>query len=256
MPRMIDLVRSSAVPANLMQAAARGALSVPPAEMIEILVHLANHNKVFGQLARMTLAGWDEKSSLAAAANPAAPREVLDYYIAPENLRPKLLPVLLENPSIPEEALLSLAASGTREVVEAMLKSARIQEPLPILNALASNPNLTPSESGDLHRRLQASGFESTGSNGGGPTSHSAQKPEEGQADESDNVLAAYLVEHDSENAAEAEKPFQPIGGFYEELEILESEPSAVEAGATETATLEVSPAEPAPVENETAHLV
>ena len=60
MSRMIDLVRASAVPANLMQTAARGALAVPYDEMIEILVHLANHNKVFGQLARMTLAGWDE----------------------------------------------------------------------------------------------------------------------------------------------------------------------------------------------------
>jgi hypothetical protein len=57
MSRMIELIRTSAVPATLMQAAARGALSVPPEEMIEILVHLANHNKVFGQQARMTLAG-------------------------------------------------------------------------------------------------------------------------------------------------------------------------------------------------------
>jgi hypothetical protein len=59
-----------------MQSAARGALSVPPAETIEILVHLALHNKLFGEQARLTLAGWDEKASLAAAADPArrAPR--------------------------------------------------------------------------------------------------------------------------------------------------------------------------------------
>jgi len=58
MPRMIDLIRASAVPSNLMQAAARGALAVPPGEMIEILVHLAIHNKVFGEQAKLTLAGW------------------------------------------------------------------------------------------------------------------------------------------------------------------------------------------------------
>ena len=57
MPRMIDLIRASAVPSNLMQAAARGALAVPPGEMIEILVYLATHNRVFGQQARLTLAG-------------------------------------------------------------------------------------------------------------------------------------------------------------------------------------------------------
>jgi hypothetical protein len=83
MQRMIELIRSSSVPATLMQAAARGALSVSPAEMIEILVHIANHNKVFGQQARMTLAGWEEKSSLEAAASPQTPPEVLDYLIAP-----------------------------------------------------------------------------------------------------------------------------------------------------------------------------
>ena len=61
MRSMIDMIRSSSVSATVMQAAARGALAVPGAEMIEILVHIANHNKVFGQQARMTLAGWELK---------------------------------------------------------------------------------------------------------------------------------------------------------------------------------------------------
>ncbi len=77
MPRMIDLIRTSKVPANLMQSAARGSLSVPPMEMIEILVHLALHNKLFAQQARLTLAGWDEKACLSAAQNPATCAEVL-----------------------------------------------------------------------------------------------------------------------------------------------------------------------------------
>jgi len=49
MPRMIDLIRASAVPATLVHSAARGALALPPGEMIEILVHLATDNKIFGQ---------------------------------------------------------------------------------------------------------------------------------------------------------------------------------------------------------------
>jgi len=48
MPRMVDMIRNSQVPLNLMQSAARGALSVPPAETIEILVYLALHHKLFG----------------------------------------------------------------------------------------------------------------------------------------------------------------------------------------------------------------
>ena len=60
MSRMIDLIRASAVPANLVQSAAKGSLSVPSGEMIEILVHLAVNNRVFSEQAQLTLAGWDE----------------------------------------------------------------------------------------------------------------------------------------------------------------------------------------------------
>ena len=60
MPRMIDLVRSSRLPSNLMQFAACGALSAPPGETIETLVHLALHNHLFGAQAGLTLAGWDK----------------------------------------------------------------------------------------------------------------------------------------------------------------------------------------------------
>src|SRR5437879_401867 len=100
MSRMIDQIRASKLPSNLMQFAARGALAVPAAENIEILVYLAQHNRVFGDVARMTLAGWDEKASLAAASNPETEREVLRYMISPDNIRPALLSALLENPSV------------------------------------------------------------------------------------------------------------------------------------------------------------
>ena len=118
MPRMIDLVRKSQMSSHMMQAAARGALAVQSGEMLEILVHLALHNKVFGEQARMTLAGWDEKASAGVAADPATSKEVLRYLVSPKNLRPALLPALLENPSVEQEALLELAATGARWVVE------------------------------------------------------------------------------------------------------------------------------------------
>src|SRR5579863_7178657 len=103
MARMIDQIRASKLPSNMMQFAARGALQVSAAENIEILVYLAKNNKVFGELARLTLAGWDEKSSKAAAADPETAPEVLNYLISPDNVRPALLPALLENPSIRSE---------------------------------------------------------------------------------------------------------------------------------------------------------
>src|SRR5437868_8464837 len=163
MPRMIDMIRSSSVPATLMQAAARGALSVPPPEMIEILVHLANHNKVFGQQARMTLAGWEEKSSLEAAANPDTPQEVLDYLVAPENLRPQLLAALVENSTIPDARLVALAENGSREVVVILQRSPRVQRTPEILKAIASNPNASQSESAALAQTLASPGPEAAG---------------------------------------------------------------------------------------------
>src|SRR5689334_25185641 len=103
MPRMIDLIRASAVPAMLVHSAARGALALPPGEMIEILVHLATENKIFGQQARMTLAGWEAKSSLFAASVPNMPVAALEYLASHDNLRPVLLLAFMVISSGPDE---------------------------------------------------------------------------------------------------------------------------------------------------------
>jgi hypothetical protein len=232
MPRMIDLIRASAVPATLVQAASKGALSVPPAEMIEILVHLAIHNKVFGQQARITLAGWDEKASKLAASDPNSPKEVLDYLIAAENLRPVLLPTLLENSSVGEESLTLLAASGSNEVVEAMGKSARVQASPNVLNALRSNPNVAAHEAPPAPLEIETFAPEDSG----------APDPE------LEAGLMAYLNEHAQEISTEAAKPFQAIGGVYEETpaseEITAEVPVATPAAETvPAATATVAPA-------------
>jgi len=246
MSRMIDLVRASAVPANLMQAAARGALSVPADEMIEILVHLANHNKVFGQLARMTLAGWDEKASLVVAANPKTAHEVLEYWAAPENMRPKLLPALLENPALSKTKLAEMAVTGSRDVVLAMRQSARVQTLPEIMQSLASNPNATQAESDAVSAHV-ASLEESSAAGGAAADESAATHEEAGGA--SDQEIEAYLAEHAKELAQEGEKPFQPLGGMYE-LEHSGSETSdaVVEAKSEQvSATAVATPAATAP---------
>jgi hypothetical protein len=228
---MIDQIRASKLPSNMMQFAARGALSVPPDENIEILVHLAKHNKVFGDLARMTLAGWDEKASLAAASDPKTPREVLDYMIAPENLRPKLLPALLENPSVNESELAKFALSVSHDGIEAMLKSSRIRSSLGILESLRANPYLKPNEADEVRKLLNpsqpAAALVSTVINDEPhvpesvaappqPASAGAESSEPSAVinteDAADEEVAAYFTEHASEIAAEPEKPFQAIG--------------------------------------------
>jgi hypothetical protein len=257
MPRMIELIRASAVPATLVHSAARGALALPAAEMIEILVHLANHNKIFGQQARMTLAGWEEKSSLAAAADPKTSLEVLQYLTSADNLRPVLLPALLENPSVPEESLVALASAASREVVQAMQASPRVQQSAAIRRALTENPRTTadvtkPQESGTNEDVDEPANKE--------PKSDTVEpeadevlaslpdvtEPEE-PAEVLDEQISAFLTEHATEIEAEKDKPFQPLGGMLDEFSI---EPPLQQADApvllTETAPKEPPAAEPA----------
>src|SRR6202140_1770045 len=223
--RMIDQILASKLPSNMMQFAARGALQVPPAENIEILVYLARHNKVFGELARMTLAGWDEKASRAAATDPQTSAEVLDYFISPDNLRPKLLPALLENPSVPEAKLLKLAHSASRELIEVMLKSARVRALPSVLDALRSSPYLKEEEAKELGKLLTVADSAASQPEDepvvGQP--ESPAQPESASFDiyadgADDETVSAYINDHMHDIQAEGEKPFQAIGGIVELL--------------------------------------
>jgi hypothetical protein len=227
MQRVIDQIRANKLPSGMMPFAARGALQVPAAENIEILVHLALHNKVFGELAKMTLAGWDEKACRAAAADPQTSKEVLDYFIAPENLRPTLLPALLENPSVPESELVKLAVSGLPETIEALLKSARVKYLESVLEALKTNRYLKPEQAQHLEQ-LTAIPLENevdetsttTEKSDDAPQSsgeQSASADEPGSA-EDEEAVSAYLKEHAHEIVAEGNRPFQAIGGVVELL--------------------------------------
>jgi hypothetical protein len=209
MPQMLELIRASQVPSNLMQSAARGSLAVPPEEMIEILVYLALHHKLFGEQARLTLAGWDEKASRAVAANTATSPEVLGYLTSVQNLRIVLLPQLAENPSVTEESLASLAVSGSRAVVDVLLPSPRVTSSARLLQALQTNPNLRPNELSDVGQKL--AGVETVAD-----TDTDTSDYESIDADSFDDIIknsvSKYFEEHAAELAAEKEEPFKPIG--------------------------------------------
>jgi hypothetical protein len=224
MLRMIDQIRASKLPSNMMQFAARGALQVSPAENIEILVYLARHNQIFGDIARMTLAGWDEKASLAAASSSQTAREVLDYMISPDKLRPKLLPALLENPSVSEQELVKFSISASQESIQAMLKSARVRASNAILDALKANPYLKKEESDEIGRLLssaEVSDVTEANAPEGDQAAAGTDAPEGSDqqgGDLPDEAVSAYLAEHAGEIAVEEGKPFQPVGGIIDIL--------------------------------------
>jgi hypothetical protein len=231
MPRQIDLIRASKLPSNMMQFAAKGALSVPPDENLEILVYLAKHNQVFGSLARITLAGWDEKSSQAAAGDPKTAREVLDYLVSPDNLRPKLLPALLENPSVAASELAKFAVSANPEAIAAMLQSARVRASAGILESLRANPYLKAEQATAVAALLNpvkvagtasAAGSvvpgEAVAAIAGGAAAEAVPADGDEAGEVPEETVSAYLAEHAPEIAAEQEKPFQPVGGIVDLL--------------------------------------
>ena len=218
MARMLDLIRTSQIPSNLMQFAARGALAVPPEETIEILVYLAIHHKLFGERSRLTLAGWDEKASRIVAADPNTSPEVLGYFTSLENLRIALLPQLAENPSVSEEGLDALAVSGSRAVVEVLLTSKRFLNSPRLLQALQANPNLRPNELEEVGKKLASV---DTTSEAVETTSENEAESVDGEALEEvvKSSVSQFFDEHAAELAAEKEEPFNPIGISLDEMD-------------------------------------
>ncbi|HWR37292.1 MAG TPA: hypothetical protein VN622_15635 [Clostridia bacterium] len=248
MARMIDLIRQSAVPANLMRTAARGALALPASEMAEILVYLAAH-PIFGQQARMTLAAWDESSSLALAADATTPAEVLAYLIAPRNVRPPLLPALLENSSIFESQLLTLAQVASQDLVHVMVASARVRRSSNILRALETNPALDVPERESVASALHAlSATQLPASSNESADPLSCEEPSQ------------YELDHAAEIAAEEGKPFELVRGDSDEedelaqlLPVIQATASSVPSARQPAAQAPVS--QPAPVQASPAHV-
>ncbi|MGA2336043.1 MAG: hypothetical protein WA383_04560 [Terriglobales bacterium] len=238
MARMLDLIRNSEVPSNLMHSAARGALAAPPGETIEILVHLALHNKLFGEQARLTLAGWDEKASLAAAADPKTSPEVLGYFLSPENLRTSLLPALAENPAVSEESLDGVAVAGARWAVEALLTSPRVMNSPRLVQALQANAHLRPNELGEIAKKLAAL------------ESRRVADSDESEAgvpgDVIESTVTKYLEDNAVELAAEKDKPFQAIGLGHGDAGVEAGEDVPPAATATGSASADAAAGNPA----------
>jgi hypothetical protein len=220
MAPILELIKKNAVPVNVMRSAARGALPLPADETLEVLVYMAQH-PLFGQDARMTLAGWDPQSALEVLSKDMATPEVLLYYWQPENRRPVLMPTLIENPAIPESLLMELADTASRETVKMLLASARARSRPGVVEALLGNANLTPEEAQELKGRSPQPE----------PVSQQAEQTlEEFEVvpdPESAAALEAFQREHATAIAAEEGKPF----------ELVKDEEPAAEVATTETAS-------------------
>ena len=215
MSKMLEMIQQSAVPANIMRSASRGALALPPADMLEILVHLSTH-ATFGEQARMTLAQWDEVSAHEVCSDPQAPLSVLAYFLDSRNWRPSLLPSLIENPEINERQLTYVAEVATREVARMMLVSPRVLALTSVLRKLHSNPRIA---AGEEHAKLHSLLL-------GIPETDASS---EVLADE-DKIIEQIHIEHADELAADAHKKFELVKADSDEQDELAEMVEAVAA--------------------------
>jgi hypothetical protein len=265
---MFDLIRTSAVSSHQMMSASKGALRLPPMEMVEILVYIADHNKIFGDAARLTLAGWDEASAKQIATDPSAPAEILNYWLSPKNSRPALTPLLLENPAVTNTRLSELAGSANKQLIDFFIASPRIRKTPQILQELATNQNLSgfqvarvkaliegkpepveadlavpapeqkPVEKDDSEAILESVTPEQAESEPKPEILTPDSAPEDILSDdpETQTAVNTFMTEHAKEIAAEPEKPFHAIGGLHEDILLVEDTPPAPVAAAAAAA--------------------
>ena len=215
MASLLEQIKNNVLPVNAMRSAAKGALPVPAEEMLEVLVYLSQ-NPLFGQDARMTLAQWDASSAMEVLKKDTATPEVLLYYWQPENRRPVLMPILIENQAIPDSLLMELADTGSRETVNMLLASARARSSPGVVEALLGNEYLTPIEA----QALRSGGDNSANVTSAPPAEETLQEFE--VHPETEAALQAFQKEHATEIAAVEEKPF----------ELTKEEVPSTEAGA------------------------
>jgi hypothetical protein len=284
MSRMLDLIRANSLSWHQLMTASKGALHVPAEEMVEILVYLAEHNKIMGGQARLTLVAWGEASAKTIAANPTTPKEVLDYWISPKNLRPPLFPLLIENTSVTVGKLSELAASLKGEWIDVMISSPRVRGSQQLLADLSSNKELTEVQTVRVQELITgkpavvaepglaaqvsavpqpdpvipASSPEIVAVAAESATEAAARSVETAsltigtEADpESDEALIAFFSQYADEIAAEGDKSFRAIGAIHEEL-LAEPEmktfAAAASASPAQAASPQIVPVQPAPV--------
>jgi len=232
MARMLDLIRASAVSQHQMMSAARGALRVPTEEMLEILVYVAEHNKIFGEQARLTLAGWDEASAKEIVANPNTPKEILDYWLSPKNIRLTLFSLLLENRSVQMTKIGELAASLKGELIDLMIASPRVRGSKQVLNDLSGNHNLTGVQAARVQALINGTDYVEAKAEAEqaqtAATPSDSQQPEESATassgepaepvdPETEKVVTAFITEHAAEIAAEGDKPAAVIRTYVDD---------------------------------------
>ncbi|MBI2818379.1 MAG: hypothetical protein HYX73_00225 [Acidobacteria bacterium] len=131
---------------------ARGGSLSTEEPRLDVLIALANDsNDEVSQAAQETLDRLPDMDCARLLATPLLDSSVTQYFLEPLHFRPGLLPVLLDHPASPPEAVAALAAKADTELISQFL-SHLDKLKTPVLIALKENPAYL-----DWQKRAQAS---------------------------------------------------------------------------------------------------
>jgi hypothetical protein len=210
MASLLELIRSSAAPPHLRRSAAQGKLNIPPAEQLEVLVHLADDAEL-GAQARATLAGWPEQDLAALCAAPQLPVRVAEFFLGGgAQPRTQIITALASNRSVPESLLVKFAADAPAEFFPCLLSAGRARAGRALLLALGSNASGAARE--QVEQALRELGPEPGEANAAPSLAEDVQAAEPGSDFERENA---------EEIASQQQRPFELTLGSPDEKDEL-----------------------------------
>jgi hypothetical protein len=142
---IIERIESGAYPREILQTIAAGFLPLPQEDLVPVLSYLAvGSDSDIAAAARMSLADMPSRVVIAVAGDDAAPPLHLKY-LAHATDDAAVLEALIRNRALPDDVVVQLAGIADPSLQEVIvINQARILRAPEILDALLSNPILTP----------------------------------------------------------------------------------------------------------------
>ena len=149
---LVEQFRKGGVPRELRLMAAQGALPLKPGDLADLLQHLlGDADEAVRQAASASLGGIAVDELLPILKDRESPPGVLAWAVAHRTER-ELLEVVLQNSSLPDEAVEALASTLPEHLAElVVINQVRLLRRTSLLEALEANPGLNK----DQRRRLR-----------------------------------------------------------------------------------------------------
>jgi len=150
---LMEQLRADMVPPAVLRSAAKGQLSLPAHEMLEVLVELRTHYQV-GRTAQETLYQWPEESVLEVCSKPETAVPVLQYFFVARGARRNILRAVAANPSLPEDFLRHAATGGSDAMLHDLLDLERVRNSSMLLRNMLVNHNASDETRMEVQRWL------------------------------------------------------------------------------------------------------